>query len=196
MDVPANVGLENCTIDNPDLGGVKNCAAVGPKAALAFYPDDPSNVHHIYTGDFVKFRNVHAGPKEHHIFHLHNHQWLFNANDDNSNYMDAQALGPGSGYTYVDALRFASGETTLLNESNPGNWTTGQANTSLQTPASSDPPPSGTKYVRVAAAASPTTVTPTCRTTNGCSQINPKVFSMTRYNGRGQGPGRVHRCSC
>ncbi|NCF82865.1 MAG: hypothetical protein GWP74_14765, partial [Proteobacteria bacterium] len=42
----------------------------------------------------------HAGPKEQHIFHLHNHQWLFNPNDDNSNYIDAQGIGPGSGYTY------------------------------------------------------------------------------------------------
>ena len=71
----------------------------GPKATRAFYPDDPSNVHHSYISDFVKFRNVHTG-KEHHIFHLHNHQWLFNPNDDNSNYLDAQGIGPGGGYTY------------------------------------------------------------------------------------------------
>ncbi len=31
---------------------------------------------------------------------MHNHQWLFNPNDDNSNYLDAQGLGPGSGYRY------------------------------------------------------------------------------------------------
>ena len=73
--------------------------AVGPKATRAYYPDDPSNVHHGYISDFVKFRNVHTG-KEHHIFHLHNHQWLFNPNDDNANYLDAQGIGPGGGYTY------------------------------------------------------------------------------------------------
>ena len=56
-------------------------------------------MHHSYINDFVKFRNVHTG-KEHHIFHLHNHQWLFNPNDDNSNYLDAQGIGPGGGYTY------------------------------------------------------------------------------------------------
>jgi manganese oxidase len=94
VDEPANSGLEAC---GPDL---VNCADVGPKATKAFYPDDPSNVHHSYTGDFTKYRNLHAGPKEQHIFHLHNHQWLFNANDDNSNYLDAQGVGPGSGYTY------------------------------------------------------------------------------------------------
>ncbi len=51
------------------------------------------------SGDFVKFRNTHIG-KEQHVFHLHNHQWLYNPNDDNSNYLDAQGIGPGSGYTY------------------------------------------------------------------------------------------------
>ena len=93
VDVPANVGLEAC-----DFTGA-NCSAVGPKANKAFFPDDPSNVHHSYQNDRVVFRNLHAG-KEHHIFHLHNHQWLFDANDDNSNYIDAQAIGPASGYTY------------------------------------------------------------------------------------------------
>jgi hypothetical protein len=75
----------------------------GPKAAQTYYPHDPANVHHSYIGDFVKFRNLHTG-KEQHIFHLHNHQWLFNPNDDNSNYIDAQAIGPGSGYTYEIAF--------------------------------------------------------------------------------------------
>ena len=106
VDVPANFGLENCApnalpVTAAGLNGIApaGCAAVGPKAKEAFYPDDPSNVHHSYTNDFVKFRNTHTG-KEHHIFHLHNHQWLYNPNDDNANYLDAQAIGPGSGYTY------------------------------------------------------------------------------------------------
>jgi len=94
-DVPANFGLENCV---PTL--TSGCEATGPKATKALFPDDPSNVHHSYTGEFVKMRNVHAGPGEQHVFHQHNHQWLFNANDDNSNYLDAQGLGPGAGYTY------------------------------------------------------------------------------------------------
>ncbi len=95
VDLPANVGLETCDIGlNPNA-----CAAVGRKAEKALFPDDPSNVHHSYQSDRVVFRNVHAG-KEHHIFHLHNHQWLFDSNDDNSNYLDAQAIGPSSGYTY------------------------------------------------------------------------------------------------
>jgi hypothetical protein len=94
VDVPANVGLEDLR-----PGQKPRPDQVGPKATRAFYPDDPSNVHHAYTNDFVKFRNLHVG-REQHVFHLHNHQWLFNPNDDNSNYIDAQGLGPGSGYTY------------------------------------------------------------------------------------------------
>jgi hypothetical protein len=96
VDIPANVGLENCDPNNI----LATCLASGPKANEVLFPGDPSNVHHSYTGDFLKYRNSHAGPGEQHIFHQHNHQWLFNANDDNSNYLDAQGIGPGSGYTY------------------------------------------------------------------------------------------------
>ncbi len=94
VDNPANLGLESIA-----PGQAPPAGTTGPKAMKALFPDDPSNLHHSYTGDFVKYRNLHAG-KEHHIFHLHNHQWLFNANDDNSNYIDAQGIGPGAGYTY------------------------------------------------------------------------------------------------
>ncbi|MBK9517187.1 MAG: hypothetical protein IPO09_07480 [Anaeromyxobacter sp.] len=97
VDRPANLGLELCA---PGVApGTGPCSAIGPKATKAFYPADPSNVHHSYISDFVKFRNVHSG-REHHVFHLHNHQWLFNPSDDNANYIDAQGIGPGAGYTY------------------------------------------------------------------------------------------------
>lgn len=103
VDIPANFGMEQCwpeaSVDGKTPTGMHHCDAQGPKASRAYYPDDPSNVHHSYISDHVKFRNVHTG-KEHHIFHLHNHQWLYNPNDDNANYLDAQAIGPGSGYTY------------------------------------------------------------------------------------------------
>lgn len=94
VDVPANVGLEALL-----PGQAPPAGATGIKATKALYPSDPSNVHHAYIGDFVKFRNTHVG-HEQHIFHLHNNQWLFNPNDDNSNYIDAQGIGPGTGYTY------------------------------------------------------------------------------------------------
>ena len=89
VDIPANADLNGDGQPDP-----------GAKATKALYPDDPSNVHHSYLNDRVKFRNLHAGPKEHHIFHLHAHQWLFNPDDPQSNYLDGQAIGPGSGYTY------------------------------------------------------------------------------------------------
>lgn len=94
VDVPANVGLENLA-----PGQTPPPDALGIKASMTLYPDEPSNVHHSYIGDFIKFRNISMG-YEQHIFHLHGHQWLFNPNDDNSDYMDAQGVGPGSGYTY------------------------------------------------------------------------------------------------
>ncbi len=94
VDIPANVGLEGLL-----PGQVPAPGTTGIKATKALYPADPANVHHSYTGDFVKMRNTMVG-KEQHIFHLHNHQWLFNPNDDSSNYVDAQGIGPGSGYTY------------------------------------------------------------------------------------------------
>lgn len=94
VDVPANVGLEQIL-----PGQVPPRDATGIKASMALYPSEPSNVNHSYIGDLVKIRNTHNG-KEQHIFHLHGHQWLFNPNDDNSDYMDAQGIGPGVGYTY------------------------------------------------------------------------------------------------
>ncbi|NMG75650.1 manganese-oxidizing multicopper oxidase MnxG [Aromatoleum diolicum] len=94
VDIPANVGLEALK-----PGQVPPAGTTGIKATKPLYPADPANVHHSYIGDFVKMRNTHVG-QEQHVFHLHNHQWLFNPNDDNSNYLDAQGIGPGSSYTY------------------------------------------------------------------------------------------------
>lgn len=87
VDIPAN------TTDNTSQ------LITGPKATKALYPDDPSNVYHSYENDRVKIRNISVG-KEPHIYHLHTHQWLFTPDDDNSNYLDMQLIGPGSGYTY------------------------------------------------------------------------------------------------
>ncbi len=72
----------------------------GDPALLPEFTDDPSNVHHSYLGDPVKFRNVHAGPKETHVFHLHAHQWLHEENGEDSTYLDSQTIGPGSAFTY------------------------------------------------------------------------------------------------
>ena len=70
------------------------------KPVRAMYPDDPSNVHHSYLGDAVRFRNLHAGPKETHVFHLHAHQWTQDWQDPNSVYLDSQTISPGASFTY------------------------------------------------------------------------------------------------
>jgi hypothetical protein len=66
----------------------------------ALFPDDPSNVHHSYLNDAVRFRNVHVGPKETHVFHLHAHQWLQSPRDQDSTYLDSQTISPGAAFTY------------------------------------------------------------------------------------------------
>ena len=82
-----------------DLPANASNPAIGLVAKKVLYPDDPSNVHHSYLNDHVKMRVLHAGPKEHHIHHLHAHQWLRTPDDDNSSYLDSQALGPGYSFT-------------------------------------------------------------------------------------------------
>ncbi|QWT16711.1 hypothetical protein [Sphingobium xenophagum] len=74
--------------------------ANGDPALLPQYRDDPSNVYHSYLGDPVEFHNVHAGPKETHVFHLHAHQWLSQEGNSAANYLDSQTIGPFQSFTY------------------------------------------------------------------------------------------------
>jgi manganese oxidase len=92
------VGDPAMIVDVP--AGAQDPGDPDDRATVAYYPDDPSNVYHSYIGDHVRFRNIHAGPAEHHIFHLHAHQWVFAPDSDSSAYLDSQAIGPGSTYTY------------------------------------------------------------------------------------------------
>ena len=71
----------------------------GDPALLADFEDDPSNVHHSYLTDRVEFRNLHAGPKETHVFHLHAHQWL-SQETETGTYLDSQTIGPQQGFSY------------------------------------------------------------------------------------------------
>ncbi|MFQ5482013.1 MAG: copper oxidase, partial [Nitrospinaceae bacterium] len=76
--------------------------ANGDPALLAQYADDPSNVHHSYMGDNVRFRNMHAGPKETHVFHLHAHQWIATGDNPDGSpvYLDSQTIAPMQGFSY------------------------------------------------------------------------------------------------
>lgn len=74
--------------------------ANGDPALLPQYADDPSNVHHSYLNDRVEFRNLHAGPKETHVFHLHAHQWLAQQETGTGTYLDSQTIAPQQGFVY------------------------------------------------------------------------------------------------
>ncbi len=81
------------------------------------YPDDPSNVFHAYLNDHTKFRIIHAGVKEHHIHHQHAHQWLHLQNEQSSNYLDSQAIGPGSAFTLDIAYNGAGNRNKTIGDS-------------------------------------------------------------------------------
>ncbi|MFT4101654.1 MAG: hypothetical protein QM674_11565 [Burkholderiaceae bacterium] len=85
---------------NGDPALVLKWDAAGKQPRGALYPDDPSNVHHSYLNDPVRFRNLHAGPKETHVFHLHAHQWLMDVSQPGSSYLDSQTISPGAGFSY------------------------------------------------------------------------------------------------
>ncbi|HKH43033.1 MAG TPA: copper oxidase [Thermoanaerobaculia bacterium] len=91
LDTPAVLPCQNAS--PPCL------ADPNPVIAKAIFPSDPSNVYHGYLHDHTRFRVLHAGTKEHHIHHLHAHQWLFTADSDKSTYLDSQAIGPGASFT-------------------------------------------------------------------------------------------------
>jgi hypothetical protein len=86
-----SVGDPAMVVDNP--------ANSGAKATKAFFPDDPSNVYHGYLNDHTRHRVLHAGSKEHHVHHLHAHQWQYTADSDKSTMLDSQAIGPGASFT-------------------------------------------------------------------------------------------------
>ncbi len=97
VDVPANAPCRPSLLEEGRCHPDHKQPTPGYKATKAFYPSDPSNVYHGYLNDHTKFRVLHAGPKEHHIHHLHAHQWLKSADGDQSSYNDSQAIGPGTG---------------------------------------------------------------------------------------------------
>jgi hypothetical protein len=95
--------------------GTANCRNADTpriKPTKAFYPDDPSNVYHSYLGDHVIFRVLHAGASVHHVHHHHAHQWLFAPDAPGSNYLDSQAIGPGSTYS-MELVYYGAGNQNL-----------------------------------------------------------------------------------
>ena len=94
------VGDPAMVVDRPANMQAKGMPFENQSAEKAYFPDDPSNVYHSYLNDRVVIRNIHAGPKEHHVFHLHAHQWLQVQANPRAPYLDSQTIGPGGAYTY------------------------------------------------------------------------------------------------
>jgi manganese oxidase len=109
VDVPANAPCTTAELQKETLAfnadpltyePTNPCTPrAGRKATKAFYPDDPSNVYHSYLGDHVRFRVLHSGAAVHHVHHHHAHQWLRSPETSQSNYLDSQAIGPGSSFS-------------------------------------------------------------------------------------------------
>lgn len=59
-----------------------------------------------YVGDPSKIRLIHSGIKETYVFHLHNHQWRLECNNQNSPIMDSITIRPQECYT-LDILHGA-----------------------------------------------------------------------------------------
>ncbi len=113
VDTPANAPCTRAQIE----AGNTSCYAAGFKATRAYFPDDPSNVYHSYLSDHVKFRNLHAGSDDHHVFHLHAHQWMHTPDSDASSYRDSQAIGQGGGFTYEIAYNGSGNRNKTVGDS-------------------------------------------------------------------------------
>ncbi|HEV2827551.1 MAG TPA: hypothetical protein VGW76_08075 [Pyrinomonadaceae bacterium] len=91
---PQTIANGSCT--NPS---VTKDPPKGPKAAMVYYPDDPSNIYHSYMNDHVKFRILHGGNGVTHVHHQHASQWLQSPDSDKSTYLDSQIISPGASYS-------------------------------------------------------------------------------------------------
>jgi manganese oxidase len=67
------------------------------------FGDPATPIYRGYKGDPVKFRLVHGGVKETHVFHYHVHTWFRDPQNTESNIFDAQAISPQNWYT-IDVL--------------------------------------------------------------------------------------------
>lgn len=70
------------------------------------YGDPAPPILKAYVGDPSKIRLIHGGVKETHVFHLHNHQWRLEGENQNSTIIDSISISPGECYT-LDILHGA-----------------------------------------------------------------------------------------
>ncbi|MCL6581747.1 MAG: multicopper oxidase domain-containing protein, partial [Firmicutes bacterium] len=84
------------------MEGVVCPGCVGEEVHHDSWPfgDPATPVLRAYVGDPVRWRVVHGGVKETHIFHLHVHQWLNSPTDVWSSLRDSRELSPQAGFTF------------------------------------------------------------------------------------------------
>ena len=70
------------------------------------YGDPAPPILKAYVGDPAKIRLIHGGVKETHVFHLHNHQWRLDGDNQNSTIIDSISISPQECYT-LDILHGA-----------------------------------------------------------------------------------------
>lgn len=70
------------------------------------YGDPAPPILRAYVGDPAKIRLIHGGIKETHVFHLHNHQWRLEGENQNSTIIDSISISPQECYT-LDILHGA-----------------------------------------------------------------------------------------
>jgi hypothetical protein len=96
------VGDPAMIVDRPANTQVNADGAVDkskPRASMALYPDDPSNVYHSYLGDHVIFQINHGGSNITHVHHMHAQQWLHSPRNPNGAYRDSQMISPGASFS-------------------------------------------------------------------------------------------------
>lgn len=67
------------------------------------YGDPSTFIPRAYKGDPSRFRLIHGGVKETHVFHLHAHQWRLEPDNPNSTIIDSISIGPQESYD-IDIL--------------------------------------------------------------------------------------------
>lgn len=67
------------------------------------YGDPSTFIPRAYRCDPSKFRLIHGGVKETHVFHLHTHQWKLDPENPDSTIIDSISIGPQESFT-IDIL--------------------------------------------------------------------------------------------
>lgn len=79
------------------------------------YGDPAPPILKAYVGDPAKIRLIHGGIKETHVFHLHNHQWRLEGENERSNIIDSISISPQECYT-LDILHGAGSRNGMIGD--------------------------------------------------------------------------------